>query len=79
MLRGDSNPYDHHEAHTFGVAGFGLFSLFLCLFVFCLIMFNSSDCFQAVSLFGTPEECWGNLSFERPLNLRRNHSAFLVN
>lgn len=41
------------------VAGF--FCLFVCLFLFYLIMLNSADYFQAVSLFGTPEKYRDNL------------------
>lgn len=54
---------------VFGMAVVG----FLCLFVFCLIMLNSGDRFQALSLFGTSEKCRDNLSFTSPLKLRRKH------
>ena len=58
---------------VFGMAVVGFFCLLVCLFVFRLIMFNSGDYFQAVSLFGTPEKCRDNLSFKSPLKLRRKY------
>jgi len=57
----------------FGLEIVGLFCLFVGLFVFCLIMFNSGDYFQAGSLFDAPEKRRDHLSFKSPVKLRRKH------